>query len=531
MKCWKCGKECEDFAVNCPDCGVSLSRETPKTEIGRAMRKLYDKYGAEKVLTNSAYLVNGLGDLTDGTKKVRDQLNMAMNAGLGKMYLDQVHMGEPDASFNERVHKLLTEEAGLSDKVADELAGYFDEMIGWYGAKQKTKEIVRKKQKENSYEEPQNQKRGVKGLLIVALCAAVIGVLVLTNQKKDDPPEESETPAESTMTGEADETAAGEEPASYSGTNEEDNENPTDRNTEEPAGNSDNTTPLTDIVPKDALLIDGNYYKVYHLDEIDTWQKAQQYCIEQGGHLAVITSEELNDALYKLCRSQGYKTAFFGFSDAGSEGEWLWVTPAQPAYRNWGVSEPNSGSDEEDFAMFSTSEHNGKWNDSKFGYETKAFICQWGDEGVEDSKIEVKIPDDALVYKGHSYYLFDNGKKSWAEAEQYCRSLGGYMAIINNSDENETLYNYITKDKGKKVAFFGYSDKEEEGKWRWYGDDKSTFEGWGVSKVTGVQQPNNDHVYSDYAQFNDTITNGHWNDARFGDYSYAYICEWNTVKN
>ena len=51
------------------------------------------------------------------------------------LYLDQVHMGGPDASFNERVHKLLTEEAGLNDKAADELAGYFDEMIGWNGAK------------------------------------------------------------------------------------------------------------------------------------------------------------------------------------------------------------------------------------------------------------------------------------------------------------------------------------------------------------------------------------------------------------
>ena len=229
MKCWKCGKECEDFAVNCPDCGVSLSRKTPETEIGRAMRMLYDRYGAEKVLTNSAYLVNGLGDLTDGTKKIRNQLNMAMDAGLGRMYLDQVHMGGPDASFNERVHKLLTEEAGLNDKAADELAGYFDEMIGWNGAKKEPdhnygpeidrkkstddygKEIERKKPKDNQYEKPQNQKRGGKGLLLVALCAVVIGVLVLTNQKKNDQPEKQETTAESTMTAEADETAANEE--------------------------------------------------------------------------------------------------------------------------------------------------------------------------------------------------------------------------------------------------------------------------------------------------------------------------------
>ena len=286
----------------------------------------------------------------------------------------------------------------------------------------------------------------------------------------------------------------------------------------------------TGQIPFDAALINGNYYKVYHLDEIDTWQKAQQYCIEQGGHLAVITSQELNDSLYKLCRSQGFETAFFGFSDAGSEGEWLWVTQSQPAYLNWGVSEPNSGSSEEDFAIFSTSERNGTWNDSSFGYETTAFICQGGDAGIEDSKKELKIPDDALVYEGHSYYLFDNDMKSWAEAEQYCRSLGGYMAIINNSEENEMLYNYMT-EHDYKAAFFGYSDKEKEGKWLWYGDDRSTFEDWGVN-VRGVKEPNQDKPYSDYAQLLVTLEKekGHWNDAVFGTYSHAYICEWNTVK-
>ena len=306
------------------------------------------------------------------------------------------------------------------------------------------------------------------------------------------------------------------------------NVDPSVGSTKEPAANPATTMPPTGNIPNDAILIGGNYYKVYRLDEIDTWQKAKQYCVDQGGHLAVITSQELNDILYELCYTQGFETAFFGFSDADSEGKWLWVTQAQPAYRNWAASEPNAGSSGEDFAMFSTSEKNGKWNDSMFGYETTAFICQWGDAGIEDSEIEVKIPEDALVYDGHSYYVFDNGMTSWSEAEQYCRSLGGYMAIINNSEENETLYNYVREECGKKGAFFGYSDKEQEGTWVWYGDDQSTFEDWGIGG-SGDQEPNQDHVYSDYAQFLKDIKNGHWNDDLFGNYTSAYICEWNTV--
>ena len=295
---------------------------------------------------------------------------------------------------------------------------------------------------------------------------------------------------------------------------------------EDPGGQ----TALADGVPSDATLIGDNYYKVYNLANINTWQKAQQYCAEKGGHLAVITSEELNDELYILCRSQGFNTAFFGFSDAGSEGDWLWVTQAQPGYRNWGVGEPSCVNRDEDYAMFSTTERSGEWDDAPFGYETTAFICQWGDAGIEDSEVIIEIPEDALVYNGHSYYVFDNGMESWGEAEQYCKSLGGYMACINDAAENEEVYKYMMHCH-YICAFFGYSDKEHEGIWEWYGNDKSTFEDWGVN-VHGVQQPNQDAVNSDYAQllWNKYLTGGLWNDAVFGENTNAYICEWDTVR-
>ena len=131
----------------------------------------------------------------------------------------------------------------------------------------------------------------------------------------------------------------------------------------------------------------------------------------------MITSDYLNDELYDLCLKNGYETAFFGFSDSDTEGHWKWVTSAQPGYRNWGPSEPNSGNYAEDYAMFSTSQKNGTWNDSDFGYETTAFICQWGDDGIHDDEVTTDIPSDAIVYNGHSYYLFDNGMTSWAEAQ------------------------------------------------------------------------------------------------------------------
>ena len=131
MKCWKCSSELAKGVATCVYCGTDQRRKPVSSEIGRAMRMLYDRYGAQAVLANSAYLINGLSDLTEDSKKLRNRLKMAMDAGLGRLYQDQLQAGDPDSAFDEQVRRLLTEDAGLSDKVAAEISGYFDEMIGW----------------------------------------------------------------------------------------------------------------------------------------------------------------------------------------------------------------------------------------------------------------------------------------------------------------------------------------------------------------------------------------------------------------
>ena len=96
------------------------------------MRTLYDRYGRDAVLNNNLMLVNGLGDLVENSQKLRNQMKMALDAGVGRLYLDQLNgTGAPDTAFDQRVRAMMTDDAGLSDKVAAEIAGYFDVMIGW----------------------------------------------------------------------------------------------------------------------------------------------------------------------------------------------------------------------------------------------------------------------------------------------------------------------------------------------------------------------------------------------------------------
>ena len=132
MKCWKCGQENENGVLFCVYCGVSQKRNEPQTEEGKALRRIYDSFGCQKVFNTPNYLTNALGDILSDSQRLKSQINMAMDSGIGKLYLSQLsNKGESDEEFVNRIKTVMSEDSGLSDKVAESLINYFDEMIGW----------------------------------------------------------------------------------------------------------------------------------------------------------------------------------------------------------------------------------------------------------------------------------------------------------------------------------------------------------------------------------------------------------------
>ena len=133
-------------------------------------------------------------------------------------------------------------------------------------------------------------------------------------------------------------------------------------------------------IPADALEFNGHYYKIFS-NTCSSWEDAKAYCESVGGHLATISSKEENDALFNYMRSLNLKIAYFGYSDAATEGEWKWVNGETNIYNNWHSGEPN-GRSSENYAEFYYQFNDGTWNDGDFdrGVTTSDesnFICEW----------------------------------------------------------------------------------------------------------------------------------------------------------
>lgn len=144
------------------------------------------------------------------------------------------------------------------------------------------------------------------------------------------------------------------------------------------------------------------------------------------------------------------------------------------------------------------------------------------------------IPSDAIVFDGHSYArrsILDIGKYpcTFNDVENYCESLGGHLAVINNVEENFFLYDNYCVD-GKTPVFFGYTDQDEEDNWVWIWGD-SDYVNW--TQEGQVHPAPDNHgskgVAENYAEFNygdPGANDGSWNDAAFTANTDYFIIEW-----
>lgn len=273
-------------------------------------------------------------------------------------------------------------------------------------------------------------------------------------------------------------------------------------------------------IPADALAYEGHYYYIY--TDAVSWSDARFKCMEKGGHLATLTTKKESNKVYRYMKKQDYASAFFGAKVFGSAwgGNWLWVTGENSDETNWAKEEPSVGDEYNSiYAAFYESDK-GKWRALPCDYLT-VYICEWDSlDGVSNDVLTLgysEIHPDAWEYNGHHYYLYTNDCPSWELAEIRCRELGGHLAVINDGAENEFLYNYMLS-MGLRSAFFGYTDKYEEGNWAWVAGQSTDYSRWSEG------EPNGD-ISENYGMYYDTSVEYHWNDGSWIGYA-PYLCEW-----
>ena len=138
---------------------------------------------------------------------------------------------------------------------------------------------------------------------------------------------------------------------------------------------------------------------------------------------------------------------------------------------------------------------------------------------------ESDIPADAVEFDGHYYYVYNlDTVTTWEEAKEYCESQGGYLATITSQEEDEFVYAYLRNNFDYESAYFGFTDRDEEGTWVWDNGEVSSYTNWHSG------EPNSENPNEDFAMYYYKYSEGAWNDGDFGNRTVnsgrVFICEW-----
>jgi len=113
---------------------------------------------------------------------------------------------------------------------------------------------------------------------------------------------------------------------------------------------------------------------------------------------------------------------------------------------------------------------------------------------------------------GHLYEKFDT-PMTWNDAKAYCESVGGYLATVTSQEEQDWIWSNLEP----LDCYFGASDIEEEGVWKWV-----TGEPWDYTNWAPGQPDNNfdgEHV------IHWLTSDGLWNDIS-GSHARIFVCEY-----
>ena len=150
----------------------------------------------------------------------------------------------------------------------------------------------------------------------------------------------------------------------------------------------------------------------------------------------------------------------------------------------------------------------------------------------EQKLVESVLPASNIVKYNGNYYCAINKRLTWKKAKRYCEKLGGHLVTVTSNGEKK-LVESIAKDRGQ--YWLGATDEANEGQWKWVTGERWNYADWASG------QPDDEHSFSSgYVEegenylvynrnlngWNDTVNDTSIWDNTVDECSTGLICEW-----
>ncbi len=246
-----------------------------------------------------------------------------------------------------------------------------------------------------------------------------------------------------------------------------------------------------------------------------TWEEAEKFCEEEGGHLAVITSPLEQRRIEKLTENAVLGHYWIGASDEAEEGTWTWVTGERMDYLNWADNQPSNSETAENITENDMElKSDGTWDDRDETQEL-GFILEFSNDQEEIRNYEelVQMEDRILESNVYDYQeqIVDSHGIEHLSSYVLDASNDAFVSYDLNGEYTEirgslSTYKDTQQNADMSIAFFGdgellYSRTKISG---WEQNEFFRVDVTGVKTLTIKTRNDGDYSYG-WLLLNDTI--------------------------
>ncbi|NXM05193.1 MRC1 protein, partial [Tyrannus savana] len=199
-------------------------------------------------------------------------------------------------------------------------------------------------------------------------------------------------------------------------------------------------------------------YLVGHISV--TFSEAKKTCERSNGYLTSIGDRYEQAYLTSLTGLSSEKYFWIGLSDVEERGSFKWVTGEGVLYTNWNAAMPGN---EGGCVALRTGNAAGLWDVQNCEVKAK-FLCKKLAEKVTVPLTPETVPDSKCPLGWHTsnstnacfrdFVREEYQKKTWFEARDFCREIGGDLAAIRSEKEQTVIENLIKKQLPSSQPFW-----------------------------------------------------------------------------
>ncbi|XP_069504438.1 macrophage mannose receptor 1-like [Ambystoma mexicanum] len=262
------------------------------------------------------------------------------------------------------------------------------------------------------------------------------------------------------------------------------------------------------------------YYCYLMTPQAESFSEANATCLKHGAFLTTVRDRYEQAFLTSIIGLRPDKYYWIGLSDVQQKGTFKWTIDEQVVFTHWNSEMPGR---QPGCVAMRTGVAGGLWDLIKCAEKVKA-VCKQLAVGVTPPPMPTttappKCPDEWHTKKNTNscFKIFNKDheeRKTWFEARDYCRAIGGDLLSLNSKEEENSVWlELIQRLLFMEPYWIGLHKIDPKGGFGWSDDSPMNYENWDYG------EPNNHLGIENCGEFD-----RQWND-RHCDSSHSWICQ------